>query len=93
MVITTRSLQLVVAVQWMEVNICLTANNEVPLRDFEFELTPPKLVKITLSKNYNYSTTAGTGAETEISAMVTYLKEGMKFCMWHSDVRPSVSLN
>ena len=37
-------------------------------------------------------TTAGTGAETEITAMVTYLKEGMKFCMWHPDVRPSLAL-
>ena len=25
--------------------ICLTANNDVPLRDFEFELTPPKISK------------------------------------------------
>jgi len=24
--------------------------------------------------------------------MVTYLKEGMKFCMWHPDVRPSLAL-
>ena len=28
--------------------VCLTANNDVPLRDFEFELTPLKLAKIIL---------------------------------------------
>ena len=47
--------------------------------------------KVTFRLPYDYTitevraslTTAGTGAETEISAMVTYLKEGMKFCMWH----------
>ena len=73
--------------------ICLTANNDVPLRDFEFELTPPKISKDNpFPKIITIPTTAGTGAETEISAMVTYLKEGMKFCMWHPDVRPSLAL-
>ena len=73
--------------------ICLTANNDVPLRDFEFELTPPIISKDNpFPKIITIPTTAGTGAETEISAMVTYLKEGMKFCMWHPDVRPSLAL-
>ncbi|MDC3106410.1 iron-containing alcohol dehydrogenase [Candidatus Pelagibacter sp.] len=73
--------------------ICLTANNEVPLRDFEFELTPPKIAKDKpFPKIITIPTTAGTGAETEITAMVTYLKEGMKFCMWHPDVRPVLAL-
>ena len=73
--------------------ICLTANNDVPLRDFEFELTPPKISKNNpFPKIITIPTTAGTGAETEITAMVTYLKEGMKFCMWHPDVRPSLAL-
>ena len=73
--------------------ICLTANNDVPLRDFEFELTPPKISKDNpFPKIITIPTTAGTGAETEITAMVTYLKEGMKFCMWHPDVRPVLAL-
>ena len=73
--------------------ICLTANNDVPLRDFEFELTPPKISKDNpFPKIITIPTTAGTGAETEITGMVTYLKEGMKFCMWHPDVRPSLAL-
>ena len=73
--------------------ICLTANNDVPLRDFEFELTPPIISKDNpFPKIITIPTTAGTGAETEITGMVTYLKEGMKFCMWHPDVRPSLAL-
>ena len=73
--------------------ICLTANNDIPLRDFEFELTPPKISKDNpFPKIITIPTTAGTGAETEITAMVTYLKEGMKFCMWHPDARPVLAL-
>ena len=73
--------------------ICLTANNEIPLRDFEFELTPPKVSKDNpFPKIITIPTTAGTGAETEITAMVTYLKEGMKFCMWHPEARPVLAL-
>ena len=73
--------------------ICLTANNNVPLRDFEFELTPPKISKDNpFPKIITIPTTAGTGAETEITAMVTYLKEEMKFCMWHPDARPVLAL-
>ena len=73
--------------------ICLTANNDVPLRDFEFELTPPIISKDNpFPKIITIPTTAGTGAETEITGMVTYLKEGMKFCMWHPDVRPTLAL-
>ena len=73
--------------------ICLTANNDIPLRDFEFELTPPIISKDNpFPKIITIPTTAGTGAETEITGMVTYLKEGMKFCMWHPDVRPSLAL-
>ncbi len=73
--------------------ICLTANNDVPLRDFEFELTPPKISKDNpFPKIITIPTTAGTGAETEITAMVTYVKEEMKFCMWHPDARPILAL-
>ena len=69
------------------------ANNDIPLRDFEFELTPPKISKDNpFPKIITIPTTAGTGAETEITAMVTYLKEGMKFCMWHPDARPVLAL-
>ena len=42
--------------------ICLTANNDVPLRDFEFELTPPIISKDNpFPKIITIPTTAGTG--------------------------------
>ena len=73
--------------------ICLTANNNLDLWDFEWELPPqsipeensfPKLICI--------PTTAGTGAETDSTAMVTNLEKGMKFCICHPDLKPSLAL-
>ncbi len=73
--------------------ICLTANNDLDLWDFEWELPPqsipeensfPKLICI--------PTTAGTGAETDSTAMVTNLEKGMKFCICHPDLKPSLAL-
>ena len=73
--------------------ICLTANNEVELWDFEFEQASPLIlpenrfpVLITIP------TTAGTGAETESTAMVTHTGKAMKFCVWHSELKPSLAL-
>ena len=73
--------------------ICLTANNEIDLWDFEFEQTSPFIthenrfpVLITIP------TTAGTGAETESTAMVTHAEKAMKFCVWHSELKPSLAL-
>ena len=37
-------------------------------------------------------TTAGTGAETESTAMVTHTKKGMKFCICHPDLKPTLAL-
>ncbi len=73
--------------------ICLTANNEIDLWDFEFEQTSPFIthenrfpVLITIP------TTAGTGAETESTAMVNHAEKAMKFCVWHSELKPSLAL-
>ena len=72
---------------------CLTANNEIELFDFEWEKTPqvigpdnkfPKLITI--------PTTAGTGAETESTAMVTDTKQGIKLCIMHPELKPSLAL-
>ena len=74
-------------------SICLTANNEIKLFDFEWEKTPqvigpdnkfPKLITI--------PTTAGTGAETESTAMVTDTKQGIKLCIMHPELKPSLAL-
>ena len=74
-------------------SICLTANNDIELFDFEWEKTPqvigpdnkfPKLITI--------PTTAGTGAETESTAMVTDTKQGVKLCIMHPELKPSLAL-
>ena len=73
--------------------ICLTARNEIELWDFEWEAPPaeirpdqpfPHLVTI--------PTTAGTGAETESTAMITHTGKGMKFCICHPGLKPSLAL-
>ena len=73
--------------------ICLTANNDHDLWAFEFEQPVPVIgqrehfpVLITIP------TTAGTGAETESTAMVTHAAKGMKFCVWHPDLKPALAL-
>ncbi len=74
-------------------SICLTANNEIDLWAFEFEQPVPEIAS---SKPFptliTVPTTAGTGAETESTAMVTHVKKGMKFCVWHPDLKPSLAL-
>ncbi|MEP0942365.1 MAG: iron-containing alcohol dehydrogenase [Rhizobiaceae bacterium] len=73
--------------------ICLTANNDIDLWDFDYlkpvpEIAPdqgfPKLITI--------PTTAGTGAETEATAMVTHVEKAMKFCIDHPGLQPSLAL-
>jgi alcohol dehydrogenase class IV len=73
--------------------ICLTARNDIDLWEFEWESEPadigpnqafPTLITI--------PTTAGTGAETESTAMVTHTGKGMKFCIYHPQLKPSLAL-
>ena len=73
--------------------ICLTANNDIPLWDFEWE-KPPQLIgeNNKFPKLITIPTTAGTGAETESTAMVTDLEKGMKLCITHPDLKPSLAL-
>jgi alcohol dehydrogenase class IV len=73
--------------------ICLTASSGVDLWDFEFERTPPALASAEpFPKLITIPTTAGTGAETESTAMVTHVGKGMKFCVWHPALKPSLAL-
>jgi alcohol dehydrogenase class IV len=73
--------------------ICLTARNDIDLWAFEFEQAAPDIppdqpfpTLITIP------TTAGTGAETESTAMVTHVAKGMKFCVWHPRLKPALAL-
>jgi alcohol dehydrogenase class IV len=73
--------------------ICLTANNDQDLWAFEFEQPVPVIGQ---GENFpaliTIPTTAGTGAETESTAMVTHAAKGMKFCIWHPDLKPALAL-
>jgi len=74
-------------------SICLTANNEISLWDFEFEKPTPQIpIDQRFPKLITIPTTAGTGAETESTAMVTDVAKGMKFCIWHPELKPSLAL-
>ena len=73
--------------------ICLTANNDIPLWDFEFEQPSPQISKDNpFPKLICIPTTAGTGAETDSTAMVTNVEKRMKFCIWHPELKPSLAL-
>lgn len=74
-------------------SICLTANNEIDLWAFEFE---QPVTEIPADQSFpiliTIPTTAGTGAETESTAMVTHVEKQMKLCVWHPELKPSLTL-
>ena len=73
--------------------ICLTFGNNLKLWDFEYRLNPPDMSgKKPFPKLITIPTTAGTGAETESTAMITNVEKGMKFCIWHPDLKPALTL-
>jgi len=74
-------------------SICLTANNSMDLWTFDYDKTPPHMEEGTsFPRLITIPTTAGTGAETESTAMVTHVGKGMKFCVWHPDLKPSLAI-
>ena len=74
-------------------SICLTANNNLNLWEFDFERPNPSIHAYeSFPKLITIPTTAGTGAETESTAMVTHAGKGMKFCVWHPDFKPCLAL-
>lgn len=74
-------------------SICLTARNDIDLWAFEFEQPVPVIPPDQPFPHLiTVPTTAGTGAETESTAMVTHVAKGMKFCVWHPDLKPSLAL-
>lgn len=74
-------------------SICLTANNDVDLWAFEFEQPAPVIrPDQPFPRLITIPTTAGTGAETESTAMVTHVERGMKFCIWHRELKPVLAL-
>ncbi len=74
-------------------SIGLVAHNDLDIWTFEFEQPSPEVEAETpFPKLITIPTTAGTGAETESTAMVTHTAKGMKFCVWHKDYKPSLAL-
>lgn len=73
--------------------ICLTAMNDLDLWSFEFEQPVPVMADgHRFPSLITIPTTAGTGAETESTAMVTHAAKSMKFCVWHPSLKPSLAL-
>lgn len=73
--------------------VCLTANNDIDLWAFNFDVDAPDMTgQPAFPKLICIPTTAGTGAETESTAMVTDTERGMKLCVWHADLKPSLAL-
>ncbi len=72
--------------------ICLTARTGLDVLAFNFDETAPSVAKDAFPKLITVPTTAGTGAETESTAMVTDTSRGMKFCVWHEELKPSVAI-
>ena len=71
----------------------LTANNDCDVWEFDFDRESP-----VLPTGHEFPTliciptTAGTGAETESTAMITHTDREMKLCVWHMDLKPSLTL-
>jgi len=70
-------------------SISLVANNDYDILNFEWEKKPPKINKDNkFPPLICIPTTAGTGAETESSAMVTDTKLFVKWCIAHPEQKP-----
>ena len=73
--------------------IGMTVNSGVSLWDFEYRKPAPILNSLDCFPTFiTIPTTAGTGAETESTAMVTDTVQGMKFCLAHLGMRPSLAI-
>ena len=73
--------------------IGMTVNSGVSLWDFEYRKPAPTLSSLNCFPTFiTIPTTAGTGAETESTAMVTDTSQGMKFCLAHLGMRPSLAI-
>lgn len=71
--------------------IALVAYNEIDLWAFDTQAEPPDMASYpAFPPLITIPTTAGTGAETESTAMVTDTKQMMKWCIWHPELKPAM---
>lgn len=73
--------------------VCLVAANDLDLWTFNFDNTPPDMsAHASFPPMITVPTTAGTGAETESTGMVTDTARMMKLCVWHPELKPYVAI-
>lgn len=73
--------------------IALVATNDLDLWSFEFDRPSPDMTgQAPFPALICVPTTAGTGAETESTGMITEVARTMKFCVWHPELKPAVAL-
>ena len=73
--------------------ICLVADNDLDLWTFNFDNPSPDMSdRSAFPPLICVPTTAGTGAETESTAMITDTANKMKWCVWHPDLKPAAAL-
>lgn len=72
--------------------ICLVARNDIDLWDFDWESASPDVGVAGFPSLITIPTTAGTGAETDSTAMITHVEKGMKFCICHPDLLPELTI-
>jgi len=68
--------------------ICLIGYGQGDVWDFDFDAPPAALTPDDFPLLVCIPTTAGTGAETESTAMVTHTTRGIKGCVWHPALKP-----
>ena len=73
--------------------VCLVADNDLDLWAYDFDKPPPdRAARAPFPPLICVPTTAGTGAETESTAMITEAARGMKLCVWHPGLKPAAAL-
>ena len=73
--------------------ICLSALNDIDLLDFDYTRPPPEVSGVLpFPPLITVPTTAGTGAESEATAMITETARMVKLCLAHPRLRVTATL-
>jgi len=73
-------------------SIGLIARSGLDLWAFDYDYPSPDVSADLFPPLICIPTTAGTGAETESTAMVTRVQKSMKFCVWHPAFSPVATI-